>query len=52
MNKKKLIELFIYVAIVVIGIILLITSNNDKKEMFNNVSEQGGTSYAVVSNEQ
>lgn len=35
MNKKKLIELFIYVAVVVIGIILLITSNNDKKEICN-----------------
>lgn len=52
MNKKKLIELFIYIAIVVIGIILLITSNNDKKDMFDNISEQGGSSYAVVSYEQ
>ena len=52
MNKKKLIELFIYVAIVVIGIILLITSNKDRKEMFDNVSGQGGTSYAIVSSEQ
>ena len=51
MNKKKLIELFIYIVIVVVGIILLIT-NNDDKPMFDDVSKQGGESYAVVSYEQ
>ncbi len=51
MNKKKLIELFIYIVIVVVGIILLITSNNDDKPMFDDVSKQGGESYAVVSYE-
>ncbi len=52
MNKKKLIELFIYIAIVVIGVILLFTSKDEQKEMFKNVSEQGGSSYVVVSDYQ
>ena len=49
-DKKKLIELFIYIAIVIIGVILLITSNakgtgND----YSNVT--GGTEYAAVFSE-
>lgn len=40
MNKKKLIELFIYISIVVIGIILLITSQNGKRALLGNTSGQ------------
>lgn len=40
MNKKKLIELFIYISIVVIGIILLITSQNGKRALLGNISGQ------------
>lgn len=49
-DKKKLIELFIYVAIVVVGIILLITSNA-KEDRKNNLMDMGGKAYAVVSYE-
>lgn len=52
MNKKKLIELFIYIAIVVIGVILLFTSNDEDKAIFKNLSVQGGASYAVISDYQ
>lgn len=52
MNKKKLIELFIYIAIVVIGVILLFTSNDEDKAIFKNLSGQGGASYAVISDYQ
>lgn len=45
-NRKKLIELFIYVLIVVIGIILLFTSNLKKEE---NKPHDGGVRNAVVS---
>ena len=41
-DKKKLIELFTYIVIVVVGIILLITSNA-------NVTDKGGSSYVIVS---
>ena len=51
-NKKKLIELFIYIAIVVIGVILLFTSNDEDKAIFKNLSGQGGASYAVISDYQ
>lgn len=49
-NKKKLIELFIYIAIVIVGIILLITSNvkEDKK---NGLMDMGGTAYVTVLDE-
>lgn len=40
MNKKKLIELFIYISIVVIGIIFLITSQNCKRALLGNISGQ------------
>ena len=40
MNKKKLIELFIYIFIVVIGIIFLITSQNCKRALLGNISGQ------------
>jgi len=45
-NRKKLIELFIYVLIVVIGIILLLTANLKERE---NKPYDGGVSVAVVS---
>lgn len=45
-NRKKLIELFIYVLIVVIGIILLFTTNLKKRE---NKPYDGGVSVAAVS---
>jgi hypothetical protein len=49
-SQKKLIELFIYITIVVIGIILLITSNmqdkSEKKMLFT-----GGAYHAVILDE-
>lgn len=45
-NRKKLIELFIYVLIVVIGIILLFTTNLKKQA---NKPHDGGVRNAVVS---
>lgn len=45
-NRKKLIELFIYVLIVVIGIILLFTTNLKKREK---MPYDGGVSVAAVS---
>lgn len=47
-NKKKLIELFIYVAIVITGVILLITSSAGDKS-YNKIINTGGTLYAAVS---
>ena len=49
-DKKKLIELFIYVTIVVVGIILLITSNG-KSEPSTNISDIGGSAYVAISGE-
>ncbi len=49
-DKKKLIELFIYIVIVMIGVILLITSNvKDANRDYSNVT--GGTGYAAVFSE-
>lgn len=45
-NRKKLIELFIYVLIVVIGIILLFTTNLKKQE---DKPYNGGVSVVAVS---
>ena len=45
-NRKQLIELFIYVLIVVIGIILLFTTNFKKQE---NKPYDGGVRNAAVS---
>ena len=48
-SQKKLIELFIYITIVIIGIILLITSNmQDKSE--NKMLFTGGAYHAVILN--
>lgn len=48
--KKKLIELFIYIAIVIIGVILLITSNaKEPNKDYSNIT--GGTEYATVFSE-
>ena len=44
-NRSKLIELFIYVLIVVIGIILLLTTNLKKQE---NRPNDGGVNVAAV----
>lgn len=48
-NRKKLVELFIYIAIVLVGIILLVTSNI--KGTPNEPTNIGGTLHAVVFNE-
>lgn len=45
-NRGKLIELFIYVLIVVIGIILLFTTNLKKQENKHNM---GGVRVASIS---
>ena len=46
-DKKKLLELFVYIAIVVIGLIFLITSG--KKDTANKMMDIGGnTSVAVL----
>ena len=49
-DRKKLIELFIYIAIVVVGVILLITSNvQDANKRDTDI--KGGTEYAAVFSE-
>lgn len=50
-HNKKLIELFIYIIIVVVGIILLITSNV-QKEKGNEGVQMGGAYHAAVLDEQ
>jgi hypothetical protein len=45
-NRKKLIELFIYVVIVVVGIILLLTTNMKGQE---HKAQNGGVTSVVVS---
>lgn len=45
-NRKKLIELFIYVVIVVVGIVLLLTAPLKKQEI---ESHKGGAGVAAVS---
>ena len=47
-NRNKLIELFIYIVIVVVGIVLLLTGGADDKTSAENM---GGESYAVVLDE-
>ena len=49
-DRKKLIELFIYIAIVVVGVILLITSNVQNANK-NDTDITGGTEYAAVFSE-
>ena len=44
-NRNKLIELLIYIAIVVVGVILLLTGGPEKT--VENM-DMGGTSYAAV----
>lgn len=50
-NKKKLIELLIYVTIVAIGIILLISSNAREHKNSNELIGTGGVPYAIVLDE-
>lgn len=47
-NRNKLIELFIYIVIVVVGIVLLLTGGADDKTRAENMR---GESYAVVLDE-
>lgn len=47
-NRNKLIELFIYIVIVVVGIVLLLIGGADDKTSAENM---GGESYAVVLDE-
>ena len=47
-NRNKLIELFIYIVIVVVGSVLLLTGGADDKTSAENM---GGESYAVVLDE-
>ena len=47
-NRNKLSELFIYIVIVVVGIVLLLTGGADDKTSAENM---GGESYAVVLDE-
>lgn len=44
-NRNKLIELFIYIVLVVVGIVLLLTGGADNK---TSAETMGGKSYAVV----
>ena len=44
-NRNKLIELFIYIVIVVVGIVLLLTGGAGEK---NSAENMGGESYAGV----
>ena len=47
-NRNKLIELFIYIVIVLVGIVLLLTGGAYDKTSAENM---GGESYAVVLDE-
>lgn len=47
-NRNKLIELFIYIVIVVVGIVLLLTGGADDK---TSAETMGGESYAAVLDE-
>ena len=47
-NRNKLIELFIYIVIVVVGIVLLLTGGADGK---TSAETTGGESYAAVLDE-
>ena len=47
-NRNKLIELFVYIVIVVVGIVLLLTGGADDKTSAENMR---GESYAVVLDE-
>ena len=47
-NRNKLIELFIYIVIVVVGIVLLLTGGADDKASVENAV---GEPYAVVLDE-
>ena len=47
-NRNKLIELLIYIAIVVVGVVLLLTVEPEKAE--KNM-DMGGASYAAVLDE-
>ena len=47
-HRNKLIELFIYIVIVVVGIVLLLTGGADDKTSAENMR---GESYAVVLDE-
>ena len=47
-TRNKLIELFIYIVIVVVGIVLLLTGGADDKTSAENMR---GESYAVVLDE-
>lgn len=49
-DKKKLIELFVYIAIVVVGLILLMTSGK-KEDVENMMMNTGGVMYAAVLDE-
>ncbi len=44
-NRNRLIELFIYIVIVAVGIVLLLSGRADDK---NNTENMRGESYAVV----
>lgn len=48
-DKKKLIELFVYIAIIIIGCILLITSG--KKDTANKMMDMGGNTIVAVLDE-
>lgn len=50
MNKKKMIELFVYVVIVVVGIILLITSKAKEPSKQYGIIEERGVSYGSLRN--
>ncbi len=47
-NRNKLIELFIYIAIVAVGVVLLLTGEPERP--IENM-DTGGTSYAAVLDE-
>lgn len=48
-NRNKLIELLIYIAIVVVGVVLLLTGEPERAV---ENTDMGGTSYAAVLDEQ
>ncbi len=52
MNKKKMIELFLYIAVVVIGIILLLASNSGMSNEQVQKQTEGGSVYAAVSDRE
>ena len=48
MNRKKMIELIVYILIVIVGIALLVTNHFNDKKIRHNLNT-GGARHAIIS---